>query len=414
MKFIGENHYDVVVAGGGVAGVAAAVQAARCGKKTVVIEKTVQLGGLATTGLVNLFVPMCNGRGVQIIKGMAAEFLQLAVRYGYDDIPQEWKNGEPGYGKTNKRLVSHFSAPIFALALCELLTNEGVDVMFDSIVTDAECADGHISSVLVFNKSGYTKIYGKIFVDTTGDGDLMHCAGVPTITRGNFHTYAAQGLTLERCKTAVEAQDVAKLYRDFYGGNATLHGKNHPEGMPLWDGTDGEQVTSYFKTNQLELLQNIKADDRKTRDVVMLPAMAQFRTTRRIDGNVALKERDAYCHKADSIGAICDFEYRDLLYEVPYGTLVCDGFDNIITAGRSACGEGWMWEALRVIPPAIITGQAAGMAAAHAIETGCAIADVQVQPLQQALAKAGVMIHFDDAWIPEDICSKETVDIGHI
>ena len=61
---------DVAVAGGGVAGVAAAVEAARSSKKVVLIEKTTQLGGLATIGLINLFVPMCNGRGVQIVKGM--------------------------------------------------------------------------------------------------------------------------------------------------------------------------------------------------------------------------------------------------------------------------------------------------------------------------------------------------------
>ena len=59
--------YDVIVAGGGVAGVAAAVSARRMGKRTLLIEKSIGLGGLATNGLVNLFVPMCNGRGVQII-----------------------------------------------------------------------------------------------------------------------------------------------------------------------------------------------------------------------------------------------------------------------------------------------------------------------------------------------------------
>ena len=72
--------YDVIVAGGGVAGVAAAVSASRMGKRTLLIEKTIGLGGLATNGLVNLFVPMCNGRGVQIIKGMVEEMLRLSVK----------------------------------------------------------------------------------------------------------------------------------------------------------------------------------------------------------------------------------------------------------------------------------------------------------------------------------------------
>ena len=64
-------HYDIIVAGGGVAGVSAAVQAARVGKRVLLIEKSMKLGGLATLGLVNFFVPMCNGRGKPIIFGMA-------------------------------------------------------------------------------------------------------------------------------------------------------------------------------------------------------------------------------------------------------------------------------------------------------------------------------------------------------
>ena len=68
-----KGDFDVIVAGGGLAGVAAAVSAARKGKSVLLIEKTICLGGLATIGLVNLFVPMCNGRGTQIIKGMAGD-----------------------------------------------------------------------------------------------------------------------------------------------------------------------------------------------------------------------------------------------------------------------------------------------------------------------------------------------------
>ena len=71
------GEYDVIVAGGGVAGVAAAVSAARMGKKILHTEKTISLGGLATIGLVNLFVPMCNGRGTKIIRVWRRNFLTL-------------------------------------------------------------------------------------------------------------------------------------------------------------------------------------------------------------------------------------------------------------------------------------------------------------------------------------------------
>ncbi|MBE6704065.1 MAG: FAD-dependent oxidoreductase, partial [Ruminococcaceae bacterium] len=325
--------YDIAVCGGGVAGAAAAIEAARGGKKAVLIEKATQLGGLATIGLINFFVPMCNGRGVQIIKGMADEFLRLSVKYGFDTIPQDWKNGEPGQGKSEQRLISKYSAPIFSLVLCKELTELGVDILFDSVITDVKVSDGHIDAVNVFNKSGNTLIEADVFVDATGDSDVLYMAGVPTVTGTNFHTYIAFGANIESCKKVCETNDIGKLTTNIHGGVANLYGKGHPESMPFWDGTNGDDVTNYLIKNQLELFDKIKDQDRKSRDITLLPIMPQFRTTRHIDGNYTLDERDAYKHFDDSVCAICDFERRDFLYEVPYGTMVKDGFDNIIAAG---------------------------------------------------------------------------------
>lgn len=108
------GEYDVIVAGGGVAGVAAAVSAARMGKKVLLTEKTISLGGLATIGLVNLFVPMCNGRGTKIIKGMAQEFFDLAVKYGFDSIPEDTlSNGEKA--DTNDFEIAEIPAATYAV-----------------------------------------------------------------------------------------------------------------------------------------------------------------------------------------------------------------------------------------------------------------------------------------------------------
>ena len=87
--------YDVIVCGGGVAGVAAAVSAAKNGCSTLLLEKSNMLGGLGTLGLINLFVPMCNGRGKQIIFGLAEKWLRKSAELGFDTIPEEWKDGEP-------------------------------------------------------------------------------------------------------------------------------------------------------------------------------------------------------------------------------------------------------------------------------------------------------------------------------
>ena len=88
--------YDIVVAGGGVAGVAAALTARERGYRVLLIEKSCLLGGLATMGLVNLFVAMCNGRGHQVIFGLADKWIDECAQYGYDTMPEEWKNRKDG------------------------------------------------------------------------------------------------------------------------------------------------------------------------------------------------------------------------------------------------------------------------------------------------------------------------------
>ena len=93
--------YDVIVCGGGVAGVAAAVSAANNGLSTLLLEKSNILGGLGTLGLINLFVPMCNGRGKQIIFGLAEKWLRMSATLGWDTIPEEWKTASPPFRRRN-------------------------------------------------------------------------------------------------------------------------------------------------------------------------------------------------------------------------------------------------------------------------------------------------------------------------
>lgn len=402
MNYVKKVTYDIAVAGGGVAGVAAAVEAARAGKKVALIEKATQLGGLATIGLINFFVPMCNGRGTQIIKGLADEFLRLSVKYGFDTVPPDWQQGEPGQGNSNQRLVTRYSAPIFSLAMCELLHDLGVEILYDTVVTGAEVENGRIDAISLFNKSGFIRCQAEVFIDATGDSDLLHFAGVPTVTGGNFHTYQGFYATLESCRRAYESGDIGQLTSWMSGGGANLYGGGHPEGMPLWDGTDGDQVSRYFVTNQLELLEKLKKTDRKTRDITLLPIMPQFRTTRHIDGDYTLQPEDAYRHFEDSVCAICDFDRRDYLFEVPYRTMIRRGFDNIIAAGRCVSGAGYAWDVIRVIPPAILTGQAAGAAACQAIDCGASVTDIHIPALQEKLASENVMIHFDDTLVPPE------------
>lgn len=412
-EIVQKGSYDVLVAGGGIAGVSAAVAAARMGKSVLLVEKSMKLGGLATLGLINLFVPMCNGRGKQIIFGMAEELCRLSVRYGYGDIPGEFVNGQipreilaeyQKKGEKPPRYAVRYSADIFALCLTEWCREAGVELLFDSVISRPVMDKDNprkIRGVVVENKSGREYYAAKMFVDVTGDADLMDRAGMPTVKRGSYHTYWAFQITLDSCRRAVEQGDIFKAPFYATGGGVNLYGDGQPEDIPLYDGTRSEEVNRYLITNQLELLEKLKKTDRKTRDIVNLPGMAQFRTSRRLDADYALQETDTYRHFADSVGAICDFDRRDYLFEIPYSTLVRTGWDNIITAGRSAAADGYAWDVLRVIPPAILSAQAAGVACAQAIDAGRPIWNVDIPSLQEELQRQNVIIHFDDGDVPE-------------
>ncbi len=408
------GHYDIIVIGGGVAGVSAAVQAARVGKQVLLVEKSQKLGGLATLGLINLFVPMCNGRGKQIIFGMAEEMLRMAITYGHGGIDPAFTDGKIGTetldayrqeGKKPPRYCTGFSAEIFALQLTEMCTACGVTLLFDSILSRpvTETVNGRVTvkGVVIENKSGREYYTADMFVDASGDCDLICRAGLPTSERGNYHTYIGFQISLNSCKAAIESGNIQRAIHSIKGGKASLYGDNHPADIPLYFGTESSEVNRYLIANQLEMLEKLKQDDRLSRDVVTLPGMCQFRTTRRIDGDYVMQESDTYRHFEDSIGAICDFDRRDFLYEIPYRALVTSKAANVITCGRTAAGDGYAWDVIRVIPPAIITGQAAGLACAQAIDQAADITEIDIRALQIALAERQVTIHFDDADVPE-------------
>ena len=395
--------YDVIVAGGGVAGVAAAITAKKRGKSVLLLEKSNILGGLATLGLVNLFVPMCNGRGTQIIFGLADEWFYEAAKYGYDTIPDNWQTGE-------KRMVNRYSPYIFALQLTEQIKNAGVDLLFDCIGSQPVMDGNLCKGVITESKSGREYYEAEMVIDTTGDADLLRRAGVPVVLGKNFYTYVGKKISLESCQKAVDNQNIRYAFEGCKGGAINLYGDHQPADKPLWSGTTVEEVTDYLIDNQLEMLKQLKGDDRNSRDIAMLPMMPNFRTTCRIDGDYTLKESDHYRHFEDSVCAINDFDRKDFLYEVPLRCLTRREFPNLITAGRSASGEGYGWDVIRVIPPAILTGQAAAEAAVLAIETGKPIAEVDIATLQQRLEKEDhIMIHFPDELIPED---QEKIEFG--
>ena len=386
--------FDVLIAGGGVAGCAAALSAARQGMRVLLLEKSVTLGGLATLGLINYFEPLCDGRGRQILSSMTEEFLWLSVKYGYDTLPGVWRD-KPASHTTEERYDTLFSPNLFALALMELLTGDGVQLLLDCKAMKPVMRDGYADGVIADCKEGCVFYPSKMIVDATGDADLLAAAGIPTVNGKNFFTYVAQGVSLESCARAVETGRINRALFNVHGGNATLYGKNQPEDRKLYEGLTAAEITEYIIDNQKLLLDKYRLNNRYSRDIATLPGMPQFRTTRRIDGDYTLTMDDAFKRFDDSIGVTCDFDHRDTLMEIPYRALMRTGFHNIITCGRTISASGYAWDLTRVIPPAILTGQAAGISAAVAAQSGQGIDTLDISEVQQRLDNAGVMIHDD-------------------
>ncbi|MDR3174489.1 MAG: FAD-dependent oxidoreductase, partial [Treponema sp.] len=192
--------FDLIVAGGGVAGIAAALAGARRGVKTMLVEKGVFLGGLATLGLINWYEPLCDGAGRTMTTGIAEELLKLSVAYGYGDIPEQWlRQGEPK-PEPHKRYASRFNPAVFALALNELLVKNGVELRYDMIASWPVMEGSRCTGLITESAGGREYIPATVIIDATGDADIMARAGVPCRNGVNYLTYTAHGCTAESAK----------------------------------------------------------------------------------------------------------------------------------------------------------------------------------------------------------------------
>ncbi|HEY3423171.1 MAG TPA: FAD-dependent oxidoreductase [Negativicutes bacterium] len=401
-----DGEYDVIVVGGGIAGVSAALASKRKGCSTLLIEKSVMLGGLATLGVIAIYLPLCDGKGRKIVGGISEELLKLSIKYGYDNLPPEWASGI-GSPETKARYRTNFSPPEFVIAIDELMEKEGIDILYDTAFSSAIMEDGNCQGIIVENKSGRKGYSGKMVVDTTGDADVMVRAGAPCTEADNWLSYWAYTTNLDKMKEAVEKGDVSKgILLKWWGGINT--GEDIPKefwggsdkdaaSAPInkkYIGTDAREVTKYILDGRKLLKNGLDKAHAKSSSLLALPGMAQFRTTRRICGFYELAESDIFTHFEDSIGCTGDWRKAGPIFEIPYRTLISPGIKNIITAGRSIASKGDAWEVTRVIPPASMTGQAAGTAAALAVLNGCNLDEVAVENLQQELSATGVLIHF--------------------
>ncbi len=384
---------DVIVVGGGLAGVAAATAAARSGMKVTLIEKTIALGGLATMGHVCIYLPIDDGNGNKVYGGLAEELLYVCIKYSYDNLPEEWRNRPDTAPADSERYATNFNIPAAVLALDEFTTNEGVDVVFDTVFSEPIMEGNTVKGIVVENKSGRTAYMAKMFIDASGDSDLIYRAGAETETLPTIVSHWFHELDFNLMKRGIEKGDMMLSTPLRWLGLAPSGNAGDEKEDLTCDGTTCEGVNRYIRMSRGLALDYLKRHQSPDYCMISMPTLPQFRMTRRLIGNDELKIDGEYTIE-DSIGCvISSFDKPATVYEFPYGGLITDKLTNVAAAGRMVSASGRGWAIMRFIPACVLTGEAAGTAAALAIKNGTDLKNVDIRELQKVLAANGVKLH---------------------
>ena len=378
-----DKSYDVVIVGGGIAGVAAALAAGARGSKVALVEKTAWWGGLATGGLIYIYLPLDDGMGHQVSFGMAEKLYRAAIKYGPGTINSDYALPNLQQNPAHPRWRTPFVPAAFILAMDELLEAAGVDLYLDSCVIDVKYSSRSIESVEVFTNAGRGVLSGKVFVDATGDAAVARMAGCATVQRGNY--LAFWGMQI--------AEDGVPSPQGNHALSAHLHGVTkgiidpEPDRYALDEG-----AASKFLLDSRRYLRNYYQSRNIPREKlypVLLPTLPQFRCSAHIVSGHTIKEDTHNMRYRDSIGMAADWCNVMIVQEIPYSAMLPQEFDNLIAAGRCIDAENYAWELVRSIPAVAVSGEAAGCAAALCARSNTPSRSLDIELLQQNIRSGG-------------------------
>ena len=386
------QHYDIVVCGGGIAGVAAALAAARNGKKVLLAEKQAILGGLGTSGLIYIYLPISDDNNRIVTSGISEELLRRCPEYGPFDMPEAWGGPEGAdCGHAGPRCLCCFSPAGYALTLEKMLREADVDLRLDTSVIGAVCdGNNRLTEAEIFCASEREKISADCFVDASGGAYLLHMAGARVIPGENRVT-----------PWVMEMNDQPRS-RYYFTGNVGIYpskdAQSDTEKRVAFTAADMQK----FLKRQYEIIRTtydtIPAERKKGCYPLYLPGMAQVRKIACIEGMAEIAEGFAGVPVKDSVGVAADWRSMAPSWETPYGALVPKKVRGALAAGRCINTPGTdAWEVFRVIPAAAMTGEVAGTAASMSVSRGIDPADLPVADLQNELVKNGNILHIADA-----------------
>ncbi len=398
------GQYDVIVVGGGCAGLAAAIASARNGAKTLIIERFPYFGGTATASLmasVNGFRNQVEPDGLQTSKGIAEEVILKIKEAG-------GLGRKPGYKQkeypTTPGQIS-FSVPFdtekFKYVTLKMVVESGADILFHTYFADVIKEDNRVAGIIFENKSGRQAAFAEVVIDASGDADVAFKAGA-----SYWQTKKDEASRLVDCL----------MYRVAgYQSSEDVHGCEGNGAMALWgpkadpgNGVDADELTQEEIKVRLAVYDDLEEKKKqwpglKGAEIVETSPLIGVRQTRFIEGEYKLTGDDVLTGaRFDDTIAMASkpiihfYGYRRMLehegYEVPFRCLQPKGLTHILVAGRCISTDQPAFESVRSESPSMCVGQAAGTAAAMAAKQNVDPRDLDIKKLQERLIEQGAEV----------------------
>ncbi len=368
---------DVLVIGGGSAGVCAAIAAKRAGAEVCLVERYGHFGGLWTGGLVLLILGHIVTGGKQVCQGIGEEMMRRL-----DKMEGAIINRRRGVNPT-------VDAEATKYLMVEMVEEAKIDVFLHCWGVDAIMEDNAVRGAVFESKSGRQAILAKVVVDATGDGDLFAAAGAEFEHRSHNVGLVTRIANLDRVDP--ERAKLAPKPRPL-GGATPVPGVNWVNMRgPEVDGLCVATLTRMELNHRKFIWRNIQ----RTRKVpgyeqVYLTETAPqlgVRITRVLHGLHTLTREDLRAGKRfpDVVGVGGSENGQHDEWQIPYGSLLPRTVDNVLASGRCIDAEVRMADLVRLIPNCFVTGHAAGAAAAVCVADGCMPRDVDVAHVQKLL-----------------------------
>ncbi|MEN8183480.1 MAG: FAD-dependent oxidoreductase [Myxococcota bacterium] len=400
---------DVLVVGGGSAGVSAAVAAAREGADVLLVERHGYLGGLATGGLIILLLTLDDGRGHQSVAGLCQQLCDRLERRhaAFRPAQDEWGSADPervrhyqqwgliwGRSPQTVRYSVAYDPEEMKYALAEMCQDAGVHLLFHTLGCDPIVCGDRIEAVAFQGKSGRFAVRPGVVIDATGDGDLFAAAGCAleqeSVLPWLWFTLAG----VEDAQSAV-AGDVGCFHT--VGEGRVLFPWGATEKLRRIDPTSPEDLSwaqLECRRRVMQVVDRLRAEVPGFARASLAQVADQIGITesRRLQGEVVLARDDMDRAFPDAIAVTGHWTRVGATYSIPYGCLLPREITNLLVAGRCISVEHRVHHATKEIPACMATGEAAGTAAALALARGVAPRQLDIALLQQRLRAHGAIL----------------------